>query len=258
MVFRAATHDQGSIADRPAAGRSRRFYFAVDEGKFYYDDGIKWHELGKEPPFTFELAVGIIPEGLAWDGTNLWIVDRGTNIKQFDTTGTQLSTIPFPVADAGRCQGLTWDGQYLWLSEWDQRRVWQLSRTDGTVIHSVPAPDRGDGFGDTLDGLAWDGTNLWGAGRASNKVYQFNTTDGAVITQWTTTLQIQREMSWKNNELWLVDDIADLIYQIATDGTVIDQHVPPGTGPSGLDWTQDGYLWHADDGTDKVYRLAWG
>jgi outer membrane protein assembly factor BamB len=61
---------------------------------------------------------GLQPQGLAWDGENLWnVMDDNDgdpeNVYKLDPVlGTQLLSFPVPTT---RPRGLAWDGQYIWL-----------------------------------------------------------------------------------------------------------------------------------------------
>ena len=59
-------------------------------------------------------APGTAPQGLAWDGTNLWLADKTTDlIYELTTTGTVLSTFAAP---CGNPTGLTFDGTNFWVA----------------------------------------------------------------------------------------------------------------------------------------------
>ena len=72
---------------------------------------------------SFE-SPGSGPEGLAFDGENLWHVDWWLNtIHKLDLSGVELCSWEGP----GRCPiGLTFDGCYLWLADQCTRMIYKL------------------------------------------------------------------------------------------------------------------------------------
>lgn len=79
MTFRAATRLEGTLANRPPTGVSRRFYLATDEGKLYYDDGAAWKEVGVEP--------GYVDAVLADNPYAFWLLDEASGTTATDEMG---------------------------------------------------------------------------------------------------------------------------------------------------------------------------
>jgi len=100
---------------------------------------------------------GISPQGLAYDGRNLWQSDIGGRLiyKLDPVTGEIRGSFTAP--GPSNCQpiGLGWDGHDLWNADSrDPERLWQVD-TLGTVLDSIPAP------GDSPYGLAWGAGYIW-------------------------------------------------------------------------------------------------
>ncbi len=94
-------------------------------------------------------TVGFQPLGIAFDGANIWVANRGdgsvTKLKASD--GTVLGT--FIVHDGGP-YGVAFDGANIWVT--GDLTVTEF-RADGKVIGDFP-------FKNTA-GIAFDGANIW-------------------------------------------------------------------------------------------------
>jgi hypothetical protein len=188
------------------------------------------------------------PQGLTYDGTHLWCVDRKSDfIYRVDpANGSITDSIPSPgyiprglawdgnrlwCVDAGEEQiyavnpqtqivewtipcpvsrpaGLTYDGQYLWLADYGDDQLHQISTEDGTTIMSLPAPSSNP------CGLTFDGTYLWVSDRSKDEIYAVTPDTGAVVI----TLKAPGPHAWglayDGTRLWNVDYQTDRIYEL--------------------------------------------
>jgi len=115
------------------------------------------------------------PTGLCFDGTTLWLADRGTD-KLYcinPQSGSVVKTIESP---AYWPMGLAWDGKYLWNADYRGRTdksedldglIYKIDPKDGTVLKTLKAPSK------SPIGLTWDGKYLWCVDNKADKVIQF-------------------------------------------------------------------------------------
>jgi hypothetical protein len=153
---------------------------------------------------------------LAFDGTNLWIADAGTNHAfQYSLTGTLLKTVTLASASPG-ISGLEYflqNGQgRLIANEGSVNGTYDIYDTNGTLI--TP------GFistGGPASGIAFDGTNFWVARIFAQSIEAYRGTTGALVSG--STLAVTNYPSGK----------APLLEDLSFDYNAV---LPPPTGPS--------------------------
>ena len=185
------------------------------------------------------------PWGMAWDGSNLWIVDHDTDrIYEVTTTGTVLSSFVTP---DNTPRGLTWDGTNLRLSDNTTDLSYEIDTT-GTVLSSFPA------VGGSPLGLTWDGVNLWVVQHNLGSMYEM-TTGGAVVSSFPISVTPQVGATWDGTNLWLTK--ASTIEEWTTSGILVSSFTSPCTNTRGI--TFDGTnFWISCDGggpNDFIYQL---
>lgn len=75
-------------------------------------------------------APGGAPEGLTFDGANLWVGGDSNIYKVDPATGSVVSSIPAPESDP---RGLAFDGHYLWVGFQSSNNIYQVDPTSGGV-----------------------------------------------------------------------------------------------------------------------------
>jgi hypothetical protein len=106
--------------------------------------------------------------GMAWDGTNMWIGQEGGQLWYCDTSGTVIRSIPAPNSTSSNPRGLAFDGTYLWVGAQTAGMIYEVDPSDGTVINTYVSP-----CANLQQGLAFDGTYLWATG-GFNWIYQLD------------------------------------------------------------------------------------
>jgi len=186
--------------------------------------------------------------GLAWDGTNLWHSDVGTNTiyKLNPATGAVISSFASPAGDPA---GLAWDGTYLWCCDNWLHKIYKLNPDTGAVIFSFDSP------ANTPQGLAWDGTYLWCCTDTDDKIYKLNPATGAVISSFDAPFTCPLGLTRDGTYLWYLDRCSDKIYKLnPVTGHAILSFDCVDLNMGGLTW--DGtYLWCANNTTDKIYKI---
>jgi PKD repeat protein len=194
-------------------------------------------------------AMGTDPQGLAWDGTNLWEVDaHDLKLYQFSPSdGRVLNSIAVAAISP---MGLAWDGQRLRL----------LESGDTPQIYTIdPASGQGQANPITTPagapvGLAWDGQNLWIADADTEMLYKIDPLRGQTLATVPSPTSSPSGLAWDGQYLW-VADLDGKLYQVnPANGQTLKELTSPGPEPTGLTW--DGQnLWVADDQDLKIYKI---
>jgi sugar lactone lactonase YvrE len=199
------------------------------------------------------------PEGLAWDGTSLW-VNNFTNGTLYEVdpqdghvrgaySGHGLPTRP---------EGLAWDGTDLWTSDWVTGQILRFHPT-GNSVDLVAAYDKPADAGKPV-GLEWDGTHLWIAcfgfdiGDKGN-LFEIDTASFTVVKKLVLPVWWVEDLAWDGHRLWSVDWLFRVGFSIdPATGDTANSYTTPGPNPVGMAW--DGTrLWVGDTSADSIWAL---
>jgi len=192
---------------------------------------------------------GSDPRGLAWDGTYLWNVDKGTQtVYRLDSTdGTIISSFSAP---DNFPTGLTWQGNSLWLVAQADQKIYGYDAAGNELSNFTIV---------TGTGLAWDGTYLWLMRGGIGNVLSY-TTSGTNIGFINCGATIEQGLTWDGTEFWLSASGTGEFHRLSTGGIIEeDFYIPTIIGESsqyaqGMTW--DGtYLWYADSRYNKIYKI---
>jgi hypothetical protein len=100
---------------------------------------------------TTQFPVGNSPEGVAFDGANIWVTNVGSNTvtKLRASDGAALGTF----SAGGSPVGVAFDGANIWVANASDT-VTKLRASDGKTLGTFAA-------GDDPLGVAFDGANIW-------------------------------------------------------------------------------------------------
>jgi hypothetical protein len=129
------------------------------------------------------------PNGIAWDGTSLWISDFSGGMRLFEIDpddGSILSS--FPIVYSYHAGGLTWDGQYFYVGSHHTGLAEAEGRDNGDgLIHKYTSSGTHVGSfacphgSVTPCGLAFDGENLWLTVEDADSLYAVDRDNGLVL-----------------------------------------------------------------------------
>lgn len=192
---------------------------------------------------TMYVSPGLKPEGITWDGNNLWSVSvEESKIYKHNADMTVNTTYTSPT----RLSGLTWDGNNLWTCDAATAKI-HKHNADFTIHTSYSS------HGWKPTGLAWDGNNLWGCDNGLDKIYKYNA-DINMIATYSPPHAQPSGLTWDGNNLWSCDTSSHKIYKHNDDMTVNAIYNSPDLVPIGLAW--DGNtLWVSTNYSSAIFKL---
>jgi DNA-binding beta-propeller fold protein YncE len=201
---------------------------------------------------------GEFPTGLTFDGKDLWLADRYSDLLYCidPATGNVVRTLPTP---GYWPTGLAWDGTYLWNvdlqgglpeSENYSGKIYKIDPATGHILKTLVSPAR------ITQGLAWDGKYLWCADDGGDEIIQFSPDDGTTIGSFRSPSLDCRGVTYDGKYLWVSDRLSDEIYMMdPQSGSVL--LIAQAPGEFAMDLCFDGvFLWIADDQDNRLYQLT--
>jgi DNA-binding beta-propeller fold protein YncE len=195
---------------------------------------------------------GPSPQGLAWDGSYLWLVDDSTDmIYKINPINGQVDTsFTSPGSDP---KGLTFEGIYLWSLDNELDKIFKLNLENGSIIKFLELSHN------RCTALTWDGTHLWSSFFAgfSSRVFRIDPETGITDTFFyghAEGLTFDGTYLWTLNSQWGFGK-GFVMKRTIPSGDLIEWFRTPGKYPTGL--TFDGiYFWLTDSGTDTIDKIS--
>ncbi len=222
------------------------------------------------------------PKGLAWDGSQLFLVDDGTDALYTVATSTGVATrvsattTRFGLSASVEPRGLAWDGSTLYMIT--QSRLYTLDRTTGVA---TPVGLFGTDISGAT-GLAWKRSltatstgetgkpapgRLYMVDSGEDALYIVDTATGSAsptdafavdssVSESGDTVRIPRGLSWVGSDLYMVSSLPGNTYLLdETAGTVINLGPLGIEEPTDLAW--DGSrLFVLDEDTNALYTIS--
>lgn len=230
-------------------------------------------------------SVGSSPEGVAFDGTNIWVANEGSNTvtKLQASTGGVVGT--YSVGSSP--YGVTFDGTNIWVANLGSNTVTELLASTGAAVgtYSVGKSPRNSAFdgtniwvantggnnitellastgatvgtynvGDFPDAVAFDGTNIWVANQGDGTLTKLLASTGAVLGTYSSGVAAPYSLTFDGNNIWVAGAGGNTVSEIAaSDGALIGTFTV-GNFPGGVAF--DGTnIWVANNGSSTVTKL---
>jgi YVTN family beta-propeller protein len=233
-------------------------------------------------------AVGTNPQGIAFDGANLWVANNGSsNVTKLNAaTGAAIGTYPVGSPTlGGNPSAIAFDGTSIWVTSGGPDRVTKLNAATGAVIASYPVGQ--NSYGIAFDGaniwvasngpnnvtkvtvaaeswvtyyagvgpsaVAFDGTNIWVADADGNYVSKLNPATGTIIKTYALGSG-PRGLAFDGTNIWVANSVSNTVTKLNVATDSIGGPYPVGLGPMGIAF--DGTsIWVANFGSNNVTRL---
>jgi hypothetical protein len=192
-------------------------------------------------------------QGMAYDGTNLYIVVNGSpkdKILVVDPdTGALLNSYNAP---DNQTDDLAYAGTNLYALSNANRKVKKLNPATGSVISEFNGP----GW-DNLTALATDGTELYIGQRSGRDIYMRSTsgTDHGSFADWGSPMDGYQSLTYRSLTNELYSSLADKIGRFAIDGNYHESWATTLDDIKAISFVGD-VLYMADITTGKMYRAS--
>jgi streptogramin lyase len=182
------------------------------------------------------------PQGVAFDGTNLWLCFSSTTRRLFkiDTTGgvlSELSSFAAPVS-GGTLRGIVFDGGNLWLSVSTTAKIYKINPANGTLLDSLSSP------GIEPRGITFSGGELYCNDTSIDSVFAYNTALATWISKFatptpaggSTTNRFATGLTWDGSNFWIANSSGnyDHVYKLSPLGEVLLAFPGPNIGAAQL------------------------
>ncbi|MEW5925439.1 MAG: transglutaminase domain-containing protein, partial [Candidatus Zixiibacteriota bacterium] len=188
------------------------------------------------------------PTGLTYDGKNLWLADRKSDLiyKINPSDGSVLQSFQAPCYYVG---GLTASGNGIWVLDAEENLAYYWNPQTNICEKTISIPSG------SPQGLAWDGKYLWVADFGDDKLYQISTEDGTTIIEIPSPSGNPQGLTYDGNYLWVSDRLDDMIYMVMPEnGNVILAFDAPSKYARGLAYDGE-FLWNVDYQSDSLYKI---
>jgi len=194
-------------------------------------------------------AVGNRPANDAADGANIWITNRGDNTVTKLRARDGANLGTFNVGSEP--YGIAFDGANFWVTNWSSNDVTKLRARDGANqgTFSVGVNPRS---------IAFDGANIWVANShfSSRSVTKLRASDGANLGTFTFSTGSPSGIAFDGVNIWVANSTNTVTKLRAADGVVLNTFVLTTSPCDTHDITFDGVnIWVTDQENDSVFKL---
>jgi YVTN family beta-propeller protein len=190
---------------------------------------------------------GAHPEGLTFDGSNIWVVNQGDNniwkirasdgakLGSFGTGGTVPRNAAF-------------DGTHIWVTNLNVPSISKIRASDGALLQTVSL--NGGGWG-----VLFDGTYIWAvSGPGNSRVSKIRPSDGAILGSFPTGGSGSLYLAFDGANIWVTNQTSQTVSKLRTaDGASLGTF-PTGANPKGV--TFDGAnIWVANQNDGTVSKI---
>ncbi|MGB2580740.1 MAG: hypothetical protein WBC83_03520 [Minisyncoccia bacterium] len=199
---------------------------------------------------TTYYGTGYIAEGIAFDGTNMWVANYGDNsVTKISPTGAMTT---YTGTGASPYQ-LAFDGTNMWTANYGNNSVTKISPTGAMTTYT--------GTGVNPCGIAFDGTNMWTGNYGNNSVTKISPTGS--MTTYTGTGANPCNIAFDGVNMWtanLSDNTVTKIVALPPTGTVsVSSNISSSwtiTGPATI--TGSGTSQTSASQSTGTYTITWG
>ena len=167
------------------------------------------------------------PEGMAWDGANLYMAGRRNRLYTVNVeNGLATRVGNQSILGSGSPSGMAWDGTNILIVESQNDAIWGVNRTtgraDGNLFWRLPSTLTGP------SGMTWDGNDLYvlnigfGARVAQTGIHRINRSVSPVTStkignaiNFGANITTANGLTWDGTQFLIVDTINDALFSVS-------------------------------------------
>jgi hypothetical protein len=157
----------------------------------------------------------------------------------------------------GKASGLAWDGTYIYFGIYglNGNKIYKFNPSTGSSSLQCTGPFE-DAFGLTYKSPNLVTINQAASANDPSSLLEFSMS-GSTVTSMTLPDHYMSGCAWDNGTWWVCTyyDEPGMVYNLATDGTIISQFIPPANQPWDI-CKQDNDLWIADYYSNALYKVT--
>ena len=189
-------------------------------------------------------AAGSGPLGIAFDGANIWVASY------LDGGVTKLlastGALVGSYTGGGWSTELAFDGLNIWVTNYADRTVTKVLASNGVIVGSYPV-------GSDPIGVAFDGVNIWVANQGGNSVTKLLASTGAILGTFSVGSG-PAAVAFDGANIWVANQTGNSVTKLlASTGQLVSTYTV-GSGPAGiaLDGTD---IWVVNATSNNVTKL---
>lgn len=182
-------------------------------------------------------------QGVAFDGTNIWLCASGTTRSLFkiDVSGTSLSavsTIPLPNVVGGTLRGIVWRQGFIWVAVSGNGKIYKIDPSNGSIADSINSP------GVEPRGICFAGGELYCNDTSIDSAFVYNFTSGTWTSKFatptppggTTANRFATGFAFDGQTFWMANSTGDYdqIFNLSSIGAVLRYFNGPRLGTAQL------------------------
>ncbi len=198
------------------------------------------------------VAPGGSPQGLAFDGSDIWLCAAGSDdkIMKIDVSASVLTSsksFTAPPSAAGTAREITFDANgAMWVANSTENSIYKVDQNTGAILETLATP------GSEVRGITFAEGRLYCNDRTLDQVFVYDAGnqswsvvfDIPVPPNGTTSNRYSTGMTWDGVNFWIANSTYefDYLFQISPEGSVIRTYEFPNRGPaqvSALMFTQN-------------------
>ena len=202
---------------------------------------LQWFPAYQSASFT----TGTNPDGVAFDGANIWVVNHGSNTvsKLAASTGQVLGTYS---SQGSNPEAIAFDGANIWVTSGTGNTVAKLLASTGALVNTYSV-------GSNPNGIAFDGTNIWVTNVNDGTVTKLLASSGALQGTYKVGGRPQG-VAFDGTNIWVANENDGTVSKLlASSGTALAT-ITVGSGPFGVAF--DGTnIWVANYYSNSVTKI---
>jgi len=182
------------------------------------------------------IYVGTNPNGMAFDGTDLWVSNYGSD-NVYKVSPSSSSVVGSSTVGSGP-RGVVFDGTFIWVANYLSNTVTKIQPSNGAVLGTFAV-----GSGPYFMAVNTASQTIWVANRNSNTVTELNQSGGILNT--IATQSQPQFLAFDGTNMWVSCYSSKTVEEISPSGSILRSvNVSSFGQPTGLTWdSDDGLIW---------------